>query len=54
MQGYIRIKVKIHNNYKGLALKKLGKFNDAIIMYDRALLINPNDADTYHRKCIRF
>ena len=32
---------KIYFVFKGIALKELGKFNDALIMYDRALYINP-------------
>lgn len=38
MPQYIQIKVK-YVNFSGSALNKLGKFNEAILMYDQALYI---------------
>ena len=51
------------NFYSGALLQELQKYNDAIIMYDRAIQINPNSPEVYDdrgdnliillRKCIR-
>ena len=40
---HIQIKVKNGNNFQGHSLYKLGRFENAIKMYDMALLINPNN-----------
>ena len=34
----------------GIALIKLGKFNDVIILFDRALEINPKDGVAFKNK----
>ena len=47
MQKYIQIKVNDINLFSEVALCNLGKANEAIIMYDRALEINPQDKETY-------
>ena len=39
----IQIKVKNKYNFQGISLDKLGRFEEAIKMYDMALLINPNN-----------
>ena len=44
---FIGNKGKILNYFKGLALQQLGKFEDAIQMYNRVLVRDPNDANTY-------
>jgi tetratricopeptide (TPR) repeat protein len=41
-------------NKKGWALHTLGRYNEAIQFYDRALKINPNYADTWNYKGISF
>ena len=38
----------------GVALYKLGKFNEAILMYDRAIQINPKNAEAYYNKGKKF
>ena len=38
---HIQIKVKNRYNFQGNTLGNLGKFEDAIKMYDKALQINP-------------
>lgn len=35
---------------KGISLYDLRKYNDAIISYDKALALNPNDVDTINNK----
>ena len=50
MQKHTPIKVRVIDLFSGVALMNLGKFEEAIIMYDRALKINPNDAETYTDK----
>ena len=50
MLQHILIKVKISSYYSGNTLLELHKFNDAIIMYDSAIKINPNDARAYSNK----
>ena len=40
---HIQIKVKKRYNFQGISLNRLGRFEDAIKMYDMALLINPNN-----------
>ena len=44
------IKVRNLDLFSGIALNNLGKFNEAIEMYDRALQINSNSSVTYHNK----
>ena len=39
-----------HASTKALSLASLGRFDDAIKCYDRALELNPDDADTYINK----
>ena len=36
--------------FSGMALKELQKFNDAIMMYEMAIKINPNYANAYVNK----
>jgi tetratricopeptide (TPR) repeat protein len=36
--------------YLGIELYNLGKYEDAIINYDRAIKINPNDSDYFYNK----
>ena len=36
--------------YSGVALRNLRKYEEAIIMFDQGLKINPNDAKTYFNK----
>ena len=47
---YIWIKVINLINYSGNALNYLGKFNEAIMMYNRAIELNPTNADTFYNK----
>ena len=54
MQKHTPIKVRVIDLFSGVALMNLGKFEEAIIMYDRALKINPNDAKTYLNKGHRY
>ena len=44
------IKVNYLSLISGIALINLGKYDEAIIMYDNALQINPLNADTYSKK----
>ena len=37
-------------NNKGLALNSLGKYDEAIKCYDKAIEIDPDDADTWNNK----
>ena len=39
---------------QGYALGKLGKLNEAIVMFDMAITINPNDAKSYICKGFSF
>ncbi len=41
--------VKAWNN-KGLALDKLGRYQEAVDSYEKALSIDPNDATVWHNK----
>ena len=51
MQKTIQIKVRSLDLFlSGVALENLGKYDEAIIMYDHALKLNPNDAGTYCNK----
>ena len=50
MLQHILTKVKISSYYSGNALHELHKYNDAIIMYDSAIQINPNYAKAYFNK----
>ena len=50
MQKHMPVKVRVFYVFSGDALDFLGKFEEAIIMYDRALKINPNNAKTYVNK----
>ena len=49
-QKHILTKVRYLNLISGLAFDNLGKFDDAIKMYNQALKINPNDANAYVNK----
>ena len=49
----IHIKVKLWIYSLGVAFEAMGKFNEAILMYDRAIKINPNNALTYYNKGFR-
>lgn len=46
----LAIKVNILLYYSGVALEKLGKFNEAIVMFDRSIQLNPNQAGVYFNK----
>jgi tetratricopeptide (TPR) repeat protein len=35
---------------KGVAFYDLGKYHDAIVLYDKALALKPNDVDTINNK----
>ena len=37
-------------NNKGLALNSLGRYDEAIKCYDKAIEIDPNDADAWNNK----
>ena len=50
MLQHILTKVKISSYNSGNALHELDKYNDAIIMYDSAIKINPNYATAYFNK----
>ena len=50
MLQHILTKVKISSYSSANALHELHKYNDAIIMFDRAIQINPNDASAYFNK----
>ncbi|KAM3127141.1 hypothetical protein pb186bvf_020758 [Paramecium bursaria] len=54
MQKLIKKKGEVLNLFLGIALSKLGKFEEAIIIYDLALKINPNAADLYLNKAAAF
>ena len=53
MQTLITIKVFDLDLILGCALKDLGRFNEAIRMFDYALLINPNKEEIYYNKGIQ-
>ena len=44
MHKHIITKVRVLDLISGKTLKDLGKFDEAIKMYDQTLKINPNDA----------
>ena len=44
------IKVYFLDLFPGIALEGLGKFEEAIMMYDQYLKINPNDPVAYFNK----
>ena len=44
---HIQIKVKNRYNFQGNSLHGLGRFEEAIKMYDKALLINPQYFEAY-------
>ena len=44
MQMHILTKVRYIELFSGVAFDNLGKFDEAIKMYDQTLKINPNDA----------
>ena len=44
MQMHILTKVRYIELFSGVAFHNLGKFDEAIKMYDQTLKINPNDA----------
>ena len=48
------VKVRALDLFLGVALNNLGKFDEAIVMYDRALKINPNESKIYFNKGIRY
>ena len=50
MPQHILTKVQISSYYSGNALHEQHKYNDAIIMFDRAIQINPNYATAYFNK----
>ena len=50
MQIHIIIKVQDSDLIVGVSLEKLGKVDEAIIMYDGALYINPNHENSYYNK----
>ena len=50
MLQHILTKVKILSYYSGSALNQLHKYYDAIIIFDRAIQINPNGATAYFNK----
>ena len=50
MKTHILRKVKDLILFKGVSLEKLGKINEAISMYDRALEINPKNANVYYNQ----
>ena len=50
MQRHILLKVINFALFSGIALEDLGKFNEAITMYDRAIQIDPNIAYAYTSK----
>ena len=47
---HIQIKVKNRYNFQGSSLNSLGRFEDAIKMYDKALQINPQCSAAYYNK----
>ena len=51
MQKPIKIKVRSLDLFlSGVALENLGKYDEAIIMYDHSLKLNPNYALAYYNK----
>ena len=36
--------------HRGIALKKLGQFNQALVDFSRAIQLNPNDAGSYNER----
>ena len=55
MQKHTLIKVVIDSNLSlAFSLDWLGNFEEALRMYDHALEINPNDANTYSNKGNKF
>ena len=50
MQMHMLTKVRVLDLIPGVAFDNLGKFDDAIKMYNQALKINPNDANAYINK----
>ena len=51
MQKTIQIKVRSLDLFlSGVALENLGKYDEAIIMFDHALKSNPNNAVIYTNK----
>ena len=47
---HIQIKVKNRYNFQGNTLGNLGRFEDAIKMYDKTLQINPQSFEAYSNK----
>ena len=45
---HISIKVRILTYFLGTALAGIHKYNDAIIMYDRCIKINPNFSEAFY------
>ena len=53
MRAHILIKVR-NLDFLGVALRRLGKNSEAILMFDRAIEINPNNESTYINKGKKF
>ena len=54
MHWLIKIEVLLFKNYKGIALKDLGRDEDAIKNYTKAIEIDPHYALAYNNRGITF